>query len=299
MAKTAIIITYFGKWPEWSPLFFHSCGKNPIVDFIFFTDCGLPQTPPLNCKFINISYLKYCKLVSDRLGIEFMPERAYKLCDLKPFYGFIHAEELLGYDYFGYGDIDLVYGNLQQWLEPFYAGKKDVFSTHSNCVSGHFCLIRNVGRYTLKGFQIKGWKKKLLSLENKVLDEGAYSHKIMPRIRFIRYVLDHFFGIKEFYKRQSILEKYSCIFLKHIDAKELCTSPWPAFTDYWTYDCESGIVVDKEGRNLPYLHYLFFKQTEYWKENFDYWKEGFYQLPKPINDDMKIRIDKCRISLII
>ena len=51
--------------------------------------------------------------MSDTLGINFTQKhKAYKLCGCKPFYGVIHKEELRGYDYWGFGDIDLIYGDL-------------------------------------------------------------------------------------------------------------------------------------------------------------------------------------------
>lgn len=46
MKKAAIIIPYFGKFPEWFNLYLYSCKKNPEVDFIFYTDCSLENTPP-------------------------------------------------------------------------------------------------------------------------------------------------------------------------------------------------------------------------------------------------------------
>lgn len=43
-AKIAMIVPYFGKWPEWMDLYLYSCSKNPQVDFLFFTDCLMPAT---------------------------------------------------------------------------------------------------------------------------------------------------------------------------------------------------------------------------------------------------------------
>ena len=34
-AKIAMIVPYFGKWPEWMDLYLYSCSKNPQVDFLF------------------------------------------------------------------------------------------------------------------------------------------------------------------------------------------------------------------------------------------------------------------------
>lgn len=36
----------------------------------------------------------------------------YKLCDFKPAYGFLFPEIIKRYDFWGHGDIDVVYGNI-------------------------------------------------------------------------------------------------------------------------------------------------------------------------------------------
>ena len=76
MIRIAQIIPYFGKWPEWMPLYLYSCGRNPMVDFIFYTDCEIPETTYSNTKFIKISFDDYCKLVGERLGIDYQISKA-------------------------------------------------------------------------------------------------------------------------------------------------------------------------------------------------------------------------------
>jgi len=73
------------------------------------------QSAPPNLRFRSKSFADYCQLVSDRLGIDFSPTRAYKLCDIRPALGDIHPQEIEGYDYFGYGDIDVIYGNIRRF----------------------------------------------------------------------------------------------------------------------------------------------------------------------------------------
>ncbi|MFC3608426.1 DUF6625 family protein [Stutzerimonas tarimensis] len=57
------------------------------------------------------SFSAYCDRVSERFGIDFHPEFPYKLGDIKPALGFVHQEELQGIDFWGFGDIDVIYGN--------------------------------------------------------------------------------------------------------------------------------------------------------------------------------------------
>lgn len=134
---------YFGKWPKWIELFFYSCGKNGIIDFYIFTDCPAPKQLYENVIFKYVTWKEYQKYISETLKINFKHSNPYKLCDIRPFYGYLHKDILKQYDFWGYGDIDLCYGNLSHFLNDKLLSKYDVFSTHANRLSGHFALIRN------------------------------------------------------------------------------------------------------------------------------------------------------------
>ena len=64
------------------------------------------------------------------------------MCDAKVFLGTVFEEALEGYDYFGWGDLDVVYGELDAFLEPLL-GKYSVISFHRDLLSNHFVLFRN------------------------------------------------------------------------------------------------------------------------------------------------------------
>ena len=86
MHRIAIIIPFFGTWPKWITLFFDSCRWNSTIDFFFFSDCDTSDFKSKdipNIFFYDIGFGDYCDMVSQRLGINFHPTSAYKLCDLK------------------------------------------------------------------------------------------------------------------------------------------------------------------------------------------------------------------------
>jgi hypothetical protein len=62
----------------------------------------------------------------------------YKLCDYKPAYGLIYAQELKGYDYWGDCDLDVIFGRLSHFLTPDIFGRYDRYFTQ-----GHFCFYAN------------------------------------------------------------------------------------------------------------------------------------------------------------
>ena len=191
--RVALIIPYFGKWPEWIELFFYSCGRNPFVDFIFYTDCPSPKHLYKNTIINSCSFENYKKLVSERLGIDYNIKSPYKLTDLKPFMGAVHSQELKEYDFWGFGDLDLVFGDLGIVVNEDNLKKYDLITTHSYHIAGHFTLCRNNEYYRNKCFNIKDWQNRLVDDKHYAFDEGEWSDMIYPTLRYVRFIYKKLF----------------------------------------------------------------------------------------------------------
>lgn len=68
-------------------------------------------------------------------------KKAYKLCDFRPAYGYIFEYLIKGFDYWGYCDIDLIYGDIRKYLP------KNMYEYPKLFTLGHFTLIKNEPRY--------------------------------------------------------------------------------------------------------------------------------------------------------
>jgi hypothetical protein len=137
------LIPYFGRLPEWIELFIESCKWNPDIRWRLFTDCPRPENRADNVEFVATSFADYKALARERIGLEFDPRDPYKLCDLRPALGEIHEREIAEFDFFGYGDLDVVYGDLRRFYSDELLARHDVLSTHADRLSGHFALFRN------------------------------------------------------------------------------------------------------------------------------------------------------------
>ena len=224
--RIAQIIPYFGKWPEWIDLYFYSCGQNPMIDFIFYTDCDIPNNYPNNLTFYKYTYKEYAELISNRLNVHYNNSNPYKLTDLKPFIGYIHEKELKSYDFWGFGDIDLVFGNLGMLLNDDILDKYDLITTHNYHIAGHFCICRNNDFYRNLCFRIKNWKTKIISNNHYGLDEGEWSGLVCPYLKLERRLhkyIFHYLGFNLF----KVLDTFNPIFHKKIHLKEYWTSPIP------------------------------------------------------------------------
>lgn len=247
-----MIMPYFGRWPEWMDLFLYSCSKNPFIDFLFFTDIPVPQKTYSNTIFYYITFADYCKRISKKLGVSFSPSKAYKLCDVRPFYGIVHEEELFGYDWWGWGDIDLVYGDLTMLVNKKNLEKYDMLTTHVNRVSGHFTLIRRESKYTRLCLQINSYRELLEKEENIGMDESYFTRVTQPIYNRLYNAVYYRIIVRFLKRRQHWLDYYwgkitTCI-PSRIFWGEYFTTFKPSSNVVNTYNLETGKVICPSGQ---------------------------------------------------
>ena len=279
MYKIAIVIPYFGTWPSWTPLFLDSCRRNSTVDFFVFTDCdpqGLDTGDYPNIHVQRASFIDYCDEAGRKLGVDFHPTRAYKLCDLRPFYGVVHGDLLKGYDFWGFCDVDLVLGDLRSFFTEEVLSRYDILSNHSDRVSGHFSLVRNTKEINEMSLSIADYQSMLSSDRHFAMDEIAFTRKTYPAAAFLWKVHKRVFFKLPFKDEFKSYVKFCTLFNKlmlprRLQFQERFTTPW--FTKenaadremveraQWEY--HEGHVRDlQNGQELPYIHFLSLKK--YW-----------------------------------
>lgn len=279
-AKIALFIPYFGKWPPWIDLFFDSCISNCDVDFFLFTDCLVPNFKAPNLHFFSISFSDYCSLASEKLGIEFKPETPYKLCDLKPFYGLIHRDKIEDFDFWGFGDLDLVFGDIRSFYTDELLAKYDVLSTHLERVSGHFALFRNNDKYVKKCLEIKNWQKDLSDSRIRILDEQNLTYTFYPELKLVHFVFSWIikfnFSLADRFRHWfvPILHRVCRTDSRRIRFVEMNIHPVWTGSGNWKYTSASISNNGKAclwdvGKNEEaiYCHFLPFKNSDGWKNN--------------------------------
>lgn len=255
------VIPYFGQWPFWFSFFLRSCQTNHDISWILYSDCPIPDELPSNVRIITTSYSDYCDRVSDTLKINFRPLSPYKLCDLKPALGYVHEEELKGFDFWAFGDIDLVYGNLRSHFTSDRLARYEIIVTHERRVSGHCCLLRNSSFMQTAFMQVANWKELLSNPRHQWFDESAFSHL------FIRH--------KNWPRTLSKITRPFSRWARSIDNVEAFTTPYGKIPwvdgsrDYpqqWFWN-EGRLTNDRDGgREFPYFHFVVWKKF-FWKNN--------------------------------
>lgn len=153
MKSIAIIIPYFGKFPTIFPFWKQSAFNNPSIHFIFFTDNN-DLVSENNIEVIHMSFLECKKYIQRQFNFPIILSSPYKLCNFRPAYGAIFNDYIKEYDFWGFGDVDLIYGNLRSFISEEILNKYDYISGW-----GHLTLIRNCEYWNnfykteLEGFQ--------------------------------------------------------------------------------------------------------------------------------------------------
>ena len=168
----AIVTCWYGLYPWYFPYFIHSCSFNPSVDFIIITENKeLISNKPENVIIIHQTIEEIKTTASQKLGFTVYIDCPYKLCDFKPAYGFLFPEIIKGYDFWGHGDIDVMYGNIRDFMTEDILNDYDVISSRHDYVAGTFSLYKNTEQMNMLFMQSKDYKKVFTNPEHFCFDE--------------------------------------------------------------------------------------------------------------------------------
>ena len=248
-----MLIPYFGKWPEWIELFVETCKWNPSVCWRIYTDCGAPENRAENVEIVDVTLDDYKTLVSDRLGIRFNTSDPYKLCDIRPSLGYIHEKDIAAFPFFGFGDIDVVYGNIRKFYTDELLDQWDVLSTHNERLAGHFAVLRNTPRLRQAFQKIPNYQALIERPDYVGIDETLFGSVFQRRNGFDR-LIDLVHGKP----RALFVERYSTI---------LSSRGWHDGTmNYpmrWFWR-EGKLTNEHDGdRDFLYLHFMRWKSVRY------------------------------------
>ncbi len=138
MKKIILIIPYFGKLPNYFPLWLKSIEYNPTINFLLITDDKTKYSYPKNIKVIYSQFEEIQKKIKNIFDFNVKINKPYKLCDYRPFYNIIFDSEIKNYDFWGYCDIDLIFGNIRKFLTDEILEEYEKIYTR-----GHLTLFKN------------------------------------------------------------------------------------------------------------------------------------------------------------
>lgn len=221
MRKIAIIFPYFGILPPQYKMWRASALYNTSVDFLFFTDSDVE--PAQNIIVHKMKFSDFQEIVQKAFDFQITLDRPYKLCEYKQAYGFILQDYIKGYDFWGFGDLDLVYGDLRHFLTDSILEHKFLLGW------GHLTLIKNdedANTYFMK--EIAGYQSyKQAFTTNKITFFDEYGYKgcsdkwrdCRPNDCWLEWPFDNASKPKQSYHFNSMTRGWQQVIFEHIGNK--------------------------------------------------------------------------------
>lgn len=138
--KIVFIIPYFGKFPQWFSVFLSSIQHIKSAHFLIFTDDRDVYSYPDNTKVVYTTFMALQNIFKEKAGKDIYLKHSYKLCDYKPMFGEVFQEYIVNFNYWGYCDLDLIFGDFDSFLKEnrFFEEDYDRFSR-----AGHLTIYKN------------------------------------------------------------------------------------------------------------------------------------------------------------
>ncbi|MBQ9459822.1 MAG: hypothetical protein IJU66_07825 [Oscillospiraceae bacterium] len=170
----ALVLPYFGKFPNYFRFYLASCRNNPTVDWLIYTDDMTTYDYPDNVHVKYVSFQDFREKVQSIFPFPIALQRPYKLCDYRPAYGEILADDLKGYDFWGHCDCDMIFGGIRRFVTAERMEQTDVFH-----FGGPLTLYRNTPEINAlyRTQKDAAWKEVFSQEDNFVFDEiGVWSY---------------------------------------------------------------------------------------------------------------------------
>ena len=153
MGKIVLLIPYFGEFPNYFQLYLDSLEiNNDILTVLFLTDIDVSKY-----RFPENALVTYITIDEIRERAQFLMKhqykvrlnkadilkKNYKLCDFRPIFCTIFADKLGALmlndaDYVGWGDCDLIYGKISNFISL----DKEIYSFIG--LHGHFTAFKYI-----------------------------------------------------------------------------------------------------------------------------------------------------------
>mgnify|MGYP007122036467 CR=1 FL=1 len=221
MKKIVLIFPYFGILPPQYPAWRATALRNPTIDFLFFTDADVDSAE--NIIVHKMPFSDFQQIVQKAFDFPISLDRPYKLCEFKQAYGFILQDYIKEYDLWGYGDLDLVYGDIRTFLTDSVLEHKFLLGW------GHLTLLHNdedANTYFMKpvvGYQ--NYKDAFTTTKITYFDEFRHKgcsdkwHDCRPEDCWLECPFDNISFPKRSYHLNSATRGWKQVIFEHVDNK--------------------------------------------------------------------------------
>ena len=222
MKSIIVIFPHFGKLPPQYKIWRASAIYNTDIDYMFFTDCDVE--PAKNIIVKKMSFEEFRQIVQDKFDFPIVLDRPYKICDFRPAFAYILSEHVKGYDFWGWGDLDVVYGDIRNFITDDVLTRYIMLSGY-----GHFTLYRN-DEYTNTFFmkEVEGYvsyKDAFTQTRSMYFDEYEYKglgdkwRGCHPEACWLEWPFDNASKPKQSYHFNSLTHGWKQVIFEHVGNK--------------------------------------------------------------------------------
>jgi hypothetical protein len=149
-SRVAIVWVFLGELPSHFDYTLKSVYHNRDFDWLLFTDQIKEEKTEGNITYFPITLEEIEDRVSRVLGKASKILNPNKLCDIRPAYADIFSDYLADYEWFGWGDLDVIYGNFNDYITKEILDEYDVIAPMDRNLFGPLTLIKKKHMYLYK-----------------------------------------------------------------------------------------------------------------------------------------------------
>jgi hypothetical protein len=247
MKRIILLVPYIGQWPFWFDAFLVSAAKNPTINWLFITDCVIPKKYPSNIEFVKTTLEELNEKINSALGAK-VPLTPRKICDIRPAYAQVFEEHINDYDFWGFCDVDIVWGDIRSFLFDDDLDKYDIISSRKNNSSGHFTIFKNQPHLNTLYESIPNFQEKLILAKLQRMDEEG---------------LTEYLHTKQSQSSTEMIKiKWNNILCNQENGRD---SHQDYYLDRWLWK-DGKMRNTKTGQEVMYLHFINSKRTMKYSE---------------------------------
>ena len=235
----AIVVTFFGNPPAWLPAFFRSCQTNPDVRWLIYSDFGTLPTPPnVTMKPMDLREFNARASAASGTAITIDPARIRKICDFKPLYGLMFADDLRDFEFWAYSDLDVIWGDIRQFITDELLNGHIIVSPRQRKLGGHGTFFRNT------------------EANNRLFEivPDVRAHLVNPHyVRVDENLMT--FGLRDLIAKTSFKARPKIYWDQEMTITAEYQKALLASAADWQLTWKNGHAFDVEGREVMYLHF--------------------------------------------
>jgi hypothetical protein len=177
-SSIALVVCYFGNLPNYFGLTLKTMAANASIDWILLGDTPEQINCPNNVQRIHMTFPEFLKRIEMAGNTEVKVNSVYDIYNFKITYGLAFADYLSRYDYWGYTDLDILFGDLRKYVPEEILSNFD----RIHC-RGHLSVLRNSlevnSAFKLPTPGCIDYKKQFIDQSYGQFDEWKGIHRIM------------------------------------------------------------------------------------------------------------------------